>query len=467
MAARSPKIGLAVVIIFLMSIALLPTVRAQAPLTPDQIRAAYNVNPLLQSGYTGKGVTVAVVASNVEKTLYSDLKGFNSKFGLADTIISVAQPYDSGPTTVNGEETSDIELVHAMAPDAKILLVVVGSHSNLEGFSYVIDHNAADIATTSLFEWYWDSSADGSSAKTVRSYNDEYANSVKEKITLIATSGDYGSDNTVPKAGKTSTGDFWTKHLPYSYLMPLYSPWATIVGGTALTLQSGTYSETGWSGSGGGPSNLFPEPDWQTGRGVPQNHARNTPDIALNAACDTTYANYVNASWGNICGTSASAPTFAGIIADIEQAAGERLGFLNPTLYSLASSDPTVYHEITSGCSLLKPNPNDPATKPGYCAHAGWNFVTGWGSIDATRLAMHLAPRAHIEPATTTTTSREHSTEATSIIRESRTEKVNTNQSNMKGFEYSPYILAGLVIAALTIVGFTYARKRATKTQSG
>ena len=162
--------------------------------------------------------------------------------------------------------------------------------------------------------------------------------------------------------------DFWKKHLPNSYMMPQYSPYVTIVGGTALTLQSGTYSETGWSMSGGGPSNLFPEPDWQTGRGVPQNHHRNIPDIALNAACETPYANYFNESQGNFCGTSASAPTFAGIMADIEQAAGERLGFLNPTLYSLASSDPSVYHEITSGCSLLKPNPNNPATKTGYCA---------------------------------------------------------------------------------------------------
>jgi subtilase family serine protease len=85
-------------------------------------------------------------------------------------------------------------------------------------------------------------------------------------------------------------------------------------------------------------------------------------------------------------------------MADIEQAAGGRLGFLNPTLYSLASSDPSVYHEITSGCSLLQPNPYNPATTTGYCAHAGWNFVTGLGSIDAARLALHFAPSAQIVP---------------------------------------------------------------------
>jgi len=457
-AAQSPKIGLAVVIIFLVSIALLPPVRAQAPLTPDQIRAAYDVNPLLQSGYTGKGVTVAILTPTIGKTFYSDLKAFNSKYGLPDTVISVAQSYHPSEESPNMEVTSDTEFVHAMAPDAKILIV--------HDASYVIDHNAADIVTTSWGQAggnQWDN-GDGSAAKTVRSFNDEFAKSVGEKILLIATSGDGGSNMTI-FSGK---GDFWRKHLPDSYLTP-DSPYITFVGGTALTLQDGRYSETGWDHSGGGPYSLFPEPDWQTGPGVPQNHHRNIPDVALNAACETPYANYFNGSQGSFCGTSAAAPTFAGIMADIEQAAGERLGFLNPILYSLASSDPSVFHEITSGCSLLQPNWNDPAaTKPGYCAHASWNFVTGLGSIDATRLASHLAPRAQIVPATTTTTtSLEHSTETTSIIRESETENVaNANQSNVKGVEYSPYILAGLAVAALVIVGFTYARKRATKNHS-
>ena len=77
------------------------------------------------------------------------------------------------------------------------------------------------------------------------------------------------------------------------------------------------------------------------------------------------------------------------------------MGFLNPTLYRLGASDPSVYHEIASGCSKVKVGSS---TETGYCAHPGWNFVTGWGSIDATRLATHLAPGAHIAPATTTTT---------------------------------------------------------------
>ena len=442
-----------------------------AALTPDDIRAAYDVNPLLKSGYTGRVVTVAILNTGIDDNFTADVKAFSSHYGLVEPTIRIVRPFGSDGTnkeTPQMETTADAELVHAMAPDAQILLVLTGTHSSLDGFSYVIDHDAADIATLSPSWWYWGAGA----RNTVEAYNAEYAKSVDKKITLIAASNDWGSDNTFLWGEKPE--DFWTAHLPDSYMMPQYSPYVTAVGGTILTMQSVGYgSEKGWERSGGGPSNLFPEPKWQTGTGVPQNGYRNIPDVALDASCDTPYSVIWSRSDATFCGTSGGAPTFAGIVADIEQAAGERLGFLNPTLYSLASSDPSVYHEITSGCSLWQPNPYDPATKTGYCAHPGWNYVTGWGGIDAARLATHLAPRAHILPATTTSKttsiSHEQSTETASIIHPTSEAKntANRNQSNAREFHYSPYILVGLAIAAALIVaGFTYTRKRWTKNQS-
>jgi len=362
--------------------------------TPGEIRAAYDVNPLLDAGYTGKGVMVAVVNTGIDGSFYSDVNTFSTVYGLPGLKITVAEPFGSAGTNQEspaGETTGDVEFVHAMAPDAKILLVLVGSRGNYagDGFSYVINHNASDIATVSPSWAWWGPSA----ASTVESYNGEFSFSVDEKITLIAASNDWGSNNSVRWG--SITGGFWANYLPDSYLMPQYSPFVTAVGGTVLTLQAGGYgSEEGWDRSGGGPSNLFSQPTWQTGPGVPQNGYRDIPDIALDASCDTPYAfvwrGNVNDSF---CGTSDGAPTFAGIIADIEQAAGERLGFLNPALYALGSSDPSVYHEITSGCSLVQVGST---TVDGYCAHPGWNFVTGWGSIDAAKLAMQLAPSAHI-----------------------------------------------------------------------
>jgi len=391
---------LTIVVICMIGLMLLVPIRAASvvPLTPDDLRAAYDVNPLLQSGYTGKGVTVAIVNTGIDPTFYADIKEFNSKYALPDSVISVVQPYGPSGTdqeTPKSETTADVDFVHAMAPEANILLVLVGSVDRLvSGFSYVIDHNAADIAVVSPSDWEWGSGADD----WAQSYNNEYANSVTKKITLIAASNDFGSNNTYPDDFYTGTG-FYANYLPNAYMMPQYSPYVTAVGGTALLRQpNDTYSENGWSQSGGGPSNLFPEPSWQVGNGVPQNHRRNIPDIALDASCQTPYKYDWNSdtyTW--FCGTSGAAPTFAGIIADIEQATGGRLGFLNPTLYSLASSDPSVYRDVISGCSLLQSSTNAPPTT-GYCARAGWDFVTGWGSVDASKLGKELAPNATVVP---------------------------------------------------------------------
>jgi subtilase family serine protease len=370
---------------------------AQTIMEPNNIRAAYNVNPLLQSGYTGKGVTVAIIGQTIGGTFFSDVNRFSTDLNLPEPSITVVQPYGTtGPSSSQDEITADTEFVHAMAPDAKILLVLVGDHTPLDGFSYVIDQNAADVATMSYYQYYYGNVGLGSASALVQAYDSEYAKSVDEKITLISISGDFGSNNTVPwvPVGQWK-GDFWTSHLPDAYLMPQYSQYVTIVGGTALLQQSdGTYSETGWNQSGGGPSNFFPEPSWQVGNGVPQNHRRNIPDIALDASCDTPYS-FAYDGKTRFCGTSAAAPTFAGIVADIVQAAGGRIGFINPTLYNIAATDPTTFHDITSGCSLVVVGGT---TQNGYCASKGWDAVTGWGSIDAAKLAKHFAPNATIIP---------------------------------------------------------------------
>ena len=372
---------------------IMSSVSGAVVLVPNDVLAAYDINPLLQSGFTGKGVKVAVVNKGIDSSFNDDLNGFSSKYGLPAPQISLVRPYGSAGTdqeVPDGETTADVELIHAVAPDAQILVVLVGTHSLLDGFSYVIDNNAADIAVLSPSWAYW-----GQWARDVaESYNSKYSESVSKKITLIAASNDWGSNNTVPWG--TVIGDFWTDHLPDSYLLPQYSPYVTAVGGTVLTVRSGAYvSEKGWDRSGGGPSNLFTQPSWQTGLGIPRNGFRNIPDIALNAACETAYAFYWKGKSDTFCGTSGSAPVFAGIIADITQAVGGRLGFLNPSLYSIASSDPNVFHDVISGCSLVKVGST---TQNGYCAAQGWDFVTGWGSVDSVMLARHLAPNATIIP---------------------------------------------------------------------
>jgi len=396
-------------IVTTIAILLFPPTAAQYvnELTRDDLLAAYDVNPLIQSDYTGSGVTVAIVNTGIDSMFNSDLKMFDAQNGLRDPNVTIVKLSVSGTNVETGpsETTADAELVHSMAPDAKSLLVLVGNQTVDNGFTYIIEHNAADIATTSVFQPYWNPS---SALNYVQFYNNEYAKSVRENITLITISMDWGSNNTVPfprcpaTPFCTNQTDFWTNHLPHSYLSPIYSQYVTVVGGTELKLQAGM--ETGWNRSGGGPSNAFTQPNWQKGTGVPANQHRDIPDIAFDASCATRYVIVWNGSQYTFCGTSAAAPIFAGIIADIAQAAGKRLGFLNPTLYSLAASDPTVFHDITSGCSVNKPNASESIITTGYCAHTGWDFVTGWGSIDALRLAIHLAPLAQFTTTSTTIT---------------------------------------------------------------
>ncbi len=410
---------LIVIVIAIVGVTLPPYVRAQCTTpcsytySPKEISDAYDVRPLIQAGYTGQGVTVALVNSGIDSAFYTDLDTFSNHYGLPALSVTVVRPYGTAGTNVecgigSGETTADAESIHAMAPGATILLVLTGFSPNagcaerlIDGFSYVIDNNAAAIAVLSP--------SSGVNRATAMALNAEYEKSVGEGITLIAASNDWGSNNTC----------CGSKPSPGYYLMPQYSPYVTAVGGTVLYLNgNGGYGyETGWPHSGGGPSPLFPEPHYQiVYPDVPQNGARNIPDIALPSSGQIsiytpTYPDKPpdgipgTSDWWGFLGTSAAAPTFAGIIADILREARNTgfvsntrgLGFLNPTLYQLGSGSPQdpsyPFHDVTKGCSLVGPN-----NQPGYCAHTGWDFVTGWGSIDAMKLAQDILHN----PSTTT-----------------------------------------------------------------
>jgi subtilase family serine protease len=170
---------------------------------------------------------------------------------------------------------------------------------------------------------------------------------------------------------------------------------------------------------GGGGSSIFGKPSWQTGTGVPADGKRDVPDLALNASnvhdsylvcsqdvfdtstppvaltsCANGFRASDNQTLTGIGGTSAGAPTFAGIVALLNQATGANgLGNVNPMLYSLFAnnSSPNVFHDITSGTNKVpctSGTTNCPAgtTSIGFTAGAGYDQVTGLGSLDVTNL---------------------------------------------------------------------------------
>ena len=105
-------------------------------------------------------------------------------------------------------------------------------------------------------------------------------------------------------------------------------------------------------------------------------------------------------------GTSVGAPAFAGIVAILNQATqSSGLGNINPTLYSLAVSKPSAFHDITTGNNIVPCTSGStgcPATAPfqiGFSAGTGYDLVTGLGSVDANVLVdfvARLCPNAGI-----------------------------------------------------------------------
>jgi len=198
------------------------------------------------------------------------------------------------------------------------------------------------------------------------------------------------------------------------------SSWATAVGGTMFQEGSGNdwgtsispfgvtalgyIPEAAWNESGpiglastgGGASSFYSKPAWQTGPGVPNDSARDVPDISLSAAIHDSYLITYLGATAAIAGTSCSAPAFAGMLALLNQyqvAKGFQkqpgLGNINPQLYRLAQSAPSAFHDIISGdnaVSCAQGSPDCLTGSYGYPAGVGYDLATGLGTIDANNL---------------------------------------------------------------------------------
>jgi len=223
-------------------------------------------------------------------------------------------------------------------------------------------------------------------------------------ITWIASSGDSGAldcANDNPSSFELAVE------------APASVPEVTGVGGTEFTENGGNYwssstdpdggstlfyiPEIAWntspspdspSASGGGASSFFPKPSWQGGLGVPSSDGvRDVPDLSLAASpAHDAYLIYTGGMLQSIGGTSASAPSFAGMVAllnqyeiakDSQSTAG--LGNINPRLYTLAFVAPQSFHDITTGGNAIW-------YSSGYTAGPGYDQVTGVGSVDAYNL---------------------------------------------------------------------------------
>ncbi|MFI9385689.1 S8 family serine peptidase [Kutzneria sp. NPDC052558] len=354
--------------------------------SPQQIQAAYDVNPLYARGITGKGRTIVIVDSFGSPTIQHDLEVFDKQFGLPDTQVEVLKwgevppfdPTDPDQSGWAGESTLDVEAAHAVAPGAKIVLVEtavaetegpVGVPEMMSAINHLVNAGEGDVVSMS-----WGTGERHFPGYEVGDYtsltSQRYAfqNAAKHGVTLAASSGDGGG-------APAGIGGFW----------PSSDPLVTAIGGTHLDLDNTgkrVNPDSAWTGSGGYVSQVFDRPAYQNGVKSVVGAKRGTPDISLDADPDGglwIYSSYDPKApgWWLGGGTSQSSPLFAGVVALADQAVGHRLGQIDNQIYRPHAQGIV---DVTAGQTGAN----------GYPAVPGYDHATGVGTLDAARFVAGL-----------------------------------------------------------------------------
>lgn len=376
--------------------------------SPLQYRQAYDLNPLYRAGITGKGRTIVIVDSFGSPTIQHDLDVYSAQWGIKSAHVQVVKwgqvpPFDPANPDHSGwagESTLDVEMAHAVAPDAKIVLVetgvaetegVTGLPEMMDAEKYLVDHGVGDVitqsfgATENTFPGF-----DQGDFSSIRNLRYAFEDAARHGVTVLGSSGDGGA--TDAKADGES-------NYPYPVnSWPSADPLVTSVGGTQLhlddagdrTAPDSVYNDYG--AGGGGQSHVFSRPSYQNGVRKAVGTRRGTPDISMAAAVDGgawVYSSYdpKATGWDVYGGTSESSPLFSGIVALADQFGGHRVGDIHRALYLLAKGNPkfTGIVDVADGTD----NSYDGVT--GYTAVKGYDMATGVGTLDAARFVPALA----------------------------------------------------------------------------
>jgi subtilase family serine protease len=382
----------------------LPTFTAFRCYGPDQIRQAYSVTSLLSNGADGTGQTIVIIDAFGSPTLNADLTAFDNVWNLPAANINVDNPFGASPTNPGwAQETSlDVQWAHAIAPGAKIELVLAKTNNDsdiLDATQWAVDNNVGDVVSQSFGE------AERCMASADLARQHQIFNAATAKgITLFASSGDQGSG----QPGCNSSDPEYIK----AASTPASDPNVTAVGGTDLHADgiSGDYaSETTWNESldfgdavagGGGVSTLFQRPDYQAPF-VKDSKMREVPDVSYNAAVfdGVIVAFGGHGSFFLFGGTSSGSPQWAALTAITDQIAGGRVGAINKTLYKLAKTPraSSYFHDIADGSTNAIPDlfPFQGAGTgtpiDGFTAVGGYDMATGVGSPIASALLPAIA----------------------------------------------------------------------------
>lgn len=435
-------------------------------IAPPDFATIYDVNQLQLQGITGSGQKIVVVGQS--DVALSDVRAFRSNSGLpandptpvnstnSSFVGLVVPPGATDPGMQPGdidEANLDVEWAGAIAYNATIIFIVgdpVKGGGVVDAINYAITTSPipAPVISTS----YGDCEANFSAgAISALQFLMKQANA--EGITVLAPTGDTGAadcDFNSSPTGPVTTAS--THGLAVDLPGALQN--VTAVGGTKFNEGTGTFwkpavgtdvissalsyipeeawndtnatASVGLSAGGGGASTVIAKPAWQAGTGVPNDGARDVPDVSFNSSllhdgyliCDEKFDSntntfsptcvspfgFRNSAGGNLAvvgGTSVGPPVMASIVALINQITNHTTGSgnINPILYPLAASMPAAFHDVTTGNNQVPFSPPCvPSTQIGYTATPGYDLATGLGSIDAFLL---VANWASVAPAST------------------------------------------------------------------
>jgi kumamolisin len=354
---------------------------------PQDLAALYS----FPTGVTGAGQTIGIIELGggyrpADLTTY--FKTINVTVTGTLTTVSVDNGANSPGGDADAEVMLDIEVASAVAPGANVAVYFTPDTTD-KSFLDAVDtavHDQTNLPTVISISW------GGPETGATDSFSTQMDESMQAAaalgITVCVASGDNGAADEGPNE--------WDG-LAHAD-SPASSPHVLAVGGTRILAQNGArQGEQVWNqdsadteddsfgSSGGGISEVFPVPSWQSQLVLPPSvnaaagPGRGVPDVAADADPASGYNVRVDGKNLPIGGTSAAAPLWAALIALVNQQKGRRVGFVNPNLYAAAGGP--AFNPITGGNNKV-------GTKNvGYAAGAPWNACTGLGTPNGLELA--------------------------------------------------------------------------------
>jgi subtilase family serine protease len=321
--------------------------------------------------------TIGIITQGSVSQTITDLKSFASSAGYPVPPVStvvVGTPSSDTSGVVEWNMDSQSSLAAAGGTIHSMLLYNVNTLSDADlsqGYNKAVSDNLARTINVSL------GGCESDEGSVEATQDQIFQTAVAQGQTFSVSSGDSGAYECGATAGKAQ-----------SY--PAVSPYVMAIGGTTLSTTNGTTwaGETVWScssastcqqsssgGAGGGPSLTENAPSWQTAAGVlGTSTKRGVPDVSFDAAPSSGAQVLVSGSTETVGGTSLAAPLFTGFYARIQSANSNSLPFPAQTLYQGAATHATWFHDVTSGSQ-------------GYSAATGWDYASGYGSLQIANFA--------------------------------------------------------------------------------